>query len=55
MFRIDKERYPRFYRLVTIVEQVVDGYIALVKEQRVAVTSYDDDFNMEVCYIAMRN
>ena len=51
VFGINKERYPRFYRLVPIAEQAVDGYIALMKEldwKRVAVISYDDDFNMEV-------
>ena len=52
MFGIDKQRYPRFYRLVPITEQVIDGYVALVKElnwQRVAIISYDDDFNTHVC------
>ena len=52
MFGKDKESYPRFYRMVPITEQVVDGYVALIKElnwNRVAVISYDDDFNIDVC------
>ena len=54
MFGIDKESYPRFYRMVPITEQLVDGYVALVKElnwNRVAIISYDDDFNINVCII----
>ena len=38
--------------MVPITEQVVDGYVALVKElnwKRVAIISYDDDFNTRVC------
>ena len=54
MFGIDKQRYPRFYRTVPITKQIIDGYVALVKElnwKRVAIISYDDDFNTPVCFI----
>ena len=52
LFGIDKERYPRFYRLVPITEQLADGYVALVKKlnwNRVAVISYDDELSLNVC------
>ena len=51
LFGIDKVRYPRFYRLVPITEQLADGYVALVRElnwNRVAVISYDDEFYLNV-------
>ena len=51
VFGVDKESYPRFYRMVPITEQVADGYLALVKKlnwNRVAVITYDDDFNVNV-------
>jgi len=38
--------------MVPITEQVADGYVALVKKlnwKRVAIISYDDDFNINVC------
>ena len=53
VFGIDKESYPRFYRMVPITAQLVDGYVALIKElgwNRVAMISHDDDFNIDVCY-----
>ena len=56
VFGIDKERYPRFYRLVPVTEQLVDGYVALIKDlnwNRVALISYDDDFNIDVCCTLM--
>ena len=52
LFGIDKERYPRFYRLVPITEQLADGYVALVKKlnwNRVTVISYDDELSLNVC------
>ena len=53
VFGIDKESYPRFYRMVPVTKQIVDGYIVIMKElnwNRVALISYDDDFNIDVCY-----
>ena len=53
VFGTDKQRYSRFYRLVPITKQAVDGYIALVKElnwKRVAIVSHGDDFNIHVCF-----
>ena len=38
--------------MVPITEQLVDGYVALLKElnwNRVALLSYDDEFNIDVC------
>ena len=38
--------------MVPITEQLVDGYVALIKElnwNRVALLSYDDEFNIDVC------
>ena len=51
LFGEDKDHYPRFYRLVPIKEQVVNGYVALVKKlnwQRVLIISYHNDFYTDV-------
>ena len=50
-FGEDKDRYPRFYRLVPITEQIVSGYVALVKKlnwNRVLIISYDREFYSDV-------
>ena len=50
-FARERHRYPRFYRMVPLTEQVADGYVALIKQlqwKRVAVISHDDDFNINV-------
>ena len=53
LFGIDKESYPRFYRMVPITEEVAGAYVALVKElnwNRVAIISYDnDEYYLNVC------
>ena len=51
LFREDKDHYPQFYRLVPITEQVVSGYVALVKKlnwKRVLIISYRSDFYTDV-------
>ena len=53
VFGVDKEKYPRFYRLVPVLEQTIDGCIALLKHlnwKRAAVIVYDDDYNVNVCF-----
>lgn len=52
VFGDDRIRYPRFYRMVPITKQIAEGYVALIKKlnwNRVAMISYDDDFNINVC------
>ena len=52
MFSTDKKSYPRFYRMVPIIEQLADGYVALIKElnwNRVAIISYDNENYFKVC------
>jgi len=47
----DKQRYPRFYRLVPEAREFSDGYIAIVEHlhwRRVAVVYYSDDFTLDV-------
>lgn len=53
VFGVNKEKYPRFYRLVPVLEQTIDGCIALLKHlnwKRAAVIVYDDDYNVNVCF-----
>jgi len=48
----NKERYPRFYRLVPSVIQYFEGYHVILKYfnwRRVAVIYYDDEFTLSVC------
>ena len=48
----NKERYPRFYRLVPDITQYFDGFRAILKYfnwRRVAVIYYDDEFTLNVC------
>ena len=57
-FARERHRYPRFYRMVPLTEQVADAYIALIKElnwKRVAVISHDDDFNINVSLYIVHN
>ena len=47
LFGEDKENYPRFFRLVPVIKQVVDGLVALVKKlqwKRVAIISHQENF-----------
>ena len=49
----NKERYPRFFRLVPDITQYFDGYSAILKKfnwRRVAVIYYDDEFTLNVCW-----
>jgi len=51
LFGKDKIRYPRFYRLVPITEQIADGYVALIKKlnwKRVTVITDEDELNLNV-------
>ena len=51
LFGEDKDCYRRFYRLVQITEQIVSGYVALVKKlnwNRVLIISYDREFHSDV-------
>ena len=52
LYGVDKENYPRFYRLVPTVKQLVDGYVALIDKlhwKRVAIISHLDEFYFNVC------
>ena len=56
LFGEDKDHYPRFYRLIPITEQIVNGYIALVKElkwRRILIISYDSEFFLNVCMVVI--
>ncbi|XP_065917614.1 gamma-aminobutyric acid type B receptor subunit 1-like [Dysidea avara] len=49
LFGKDKVRFPRFYRLVPITEQITDGYVALVEKlnwKRVTVITDEDELNL---------
>ena len=51
LFGENKDRYPRFYRLVPITEQIVSGCVALVKKlnwNRVLIISYGSEFYSDV-------
>ena len=50
----NRQRYPRFYRLVPEAREFSDGYVAIVKYlnwQRVAVVYYSDEFTLDVSCI----
>jgi len=55
-FAQERHRYPRFFRMVPLTEQIADEYVELIKRlgwTRVAVISYDDDFNINVSTVAI--
>ena len=46
-------KYPRFFRLLPITEEFVNGFVALVEEfewKRVAVIAFTDEFMLKVTY-----
>jgi len=48
----DRERYPRFYRIVPDIAQYIVGYSEILRElnwKRVAVIYYEDEFSLNVC------
>ena len=54
MFGKDKTRFPRFYRMVPVTEQIADGYVALVKKlnwKRVTVITDGNELNLNVSYM----
>ena len=53
LFGKDKVRFPRFYRLVPITEQMADGYVALIEKlnwKRVTVITDEDELNLNVSH-----
>ena len=56
LFGKDKVRFPRFYRLVPITEQMADGYVALIEKlnwNRVTVITDEDELNLNVSHITV--
>ena len=55
LFGKDKRRFPRFYRLVPITEQISRGHLALIRKlnwKRVMIVSYENEFYLDVCHIS---
>lgn len=54
LFGKDKVRFPRFYRMVPITEQVADGYVALAENlgwKRITVLTDEDELNLNVGHL----
>ena len=44
LFGMDKQSYPRFYRLAPTTKEIADGYVVIVKKlgwRRVVIISHD--------------